>query len=90
MALSHQIGRDATAVKAHARAAAAIPQAATDGCDGCMCESCISRIPCDFALGCHMVAEFLRDLVAREVITLAHLPGKVMIADLLTKAPVCV
>ena len=42
-------------MKAHARAAAAIPQAATDGCDGCMCESCISRIPCDFALGCHMV-----------------------------------
>ena len=32
-------------------------------------------------------AEFLRDLVAREVITLRHLPGRVMIADLLTKAP---
>ena len=32
-------------------------------------------------------AEFLRDLVAREVITLRHLPGCVMIADLLTKAP---
>ena len=32
-------------------------------------------------------AEFLRDLVAREVITLKHLPGRVMIADLLTKAP---
>ena len=32
-------------------------------------------------------AEFLRDLVAREVITLKHLPGRVMIADILTKAP---
>ena len=32
-------------------------------------------------------AEFLRDLVAREVITLRHLPERVMIADLLTKAP---
>ena len=31
-------------------------------------------------------AEFLRDLVAREVIMLKHLPGKIMIADLLTKA----
>ena len=31
-------------------------------------------------------AEFLRDLVAREVITCAHLPGKIMIADVLTKA----
>ena len=30
-------------------------------------------------------AEFLRDLVAREVITCTHLPGKVMIADVLTK-----
>ena len=32
-------------------------------------------------------AEFLRDLVAREVVTVQHLPGKVMIADILTKAP---
>ena len=31
-------------------------------------------------------AEFLRDLVAREVIELRHVPGRVMIADLLTKA----
>ena len=31
-------------------------------------------------------AEFLRDLVAREVVTLQHLPGRVMVADLLTKA----
>ena len=31
-------------------------------------------------------AEFLRDLVAREVLVLKHLPGKVMLADLLTKA----
>ena len=31
-------------------------------------------------------AEFLRDLVARDVVRLQHLPGKVMIADLLTKA----
>ena len=31
-------------------------------------------------------AHFLRDLVAREVVTLAHVPGTVMLADLLTKA----
>ena len=31
-------------------------------------------------------AEFLRDLVAREVVTLKHKPGSVMIADVLTKA----
>ena len=31
-------------------------------------------------------AEFLRDLVARGVITCSHVPGRVMIADLLTKA----
>jgi hypothetical protein len=31
-------------------------------------------------------AYFLRDLVAREVVLLQHVPGKVMIADLLTKA----
>ena len=31
-------------------------------------------------------AEFLRDLVARDVVRLQHLPGKVMVADLLTKA----
>ena len=31
-------------------------------------------------------AEFLRDLVAREVVTLQHVPGKTMVADLLTKA----
>ena len=31
-------------------------------------------------------AEFLRDLVAREAVTLRHTPGRVMIADLLTKA----
>ena len=38
-------------------------------------------------MGCPFsVAEFLRDLVAREVIMLEHLPGKVMLADLLTKA----
>ena len=32
-------------------------------------------------------AEFLRDLVAREVVTVRHQPGSTMIADLLTKAP---
>ena len=32
------------------------------------------------------VAEFLRDLVARQVVTLRHVPGRVMIADLLTKS----
>ena len=31
-------------------------------------------------------AEFLRDLVAREVIVLMHVPGRIMLADLLTKA----
>ena len=31
-------------------------------------------------------AEFLRDLVMREAVAMQHLPGKVMIADLLTKA----
>ena len=31
-------------------------------------------------------AEFLRDLVAREVLVLRHVPGRVMLADLLTKA----
>ena len=31
-------------------------------------------------------AEFLRDLVAREVLLLRHVAGRVMIADLLTKA----
>ncbi len=30
-------------------------------------------------------AEFLRDLVARLVIEVRHLPGRVMVADLLTK-----
>ena len=31
-------------------------------------------------------AEFLRDLVAREVVVLEHVSGTVMVADLLTKA----
>ncbi len=31
-------------------------------------------------------AEFLRDLVARLVVEVRHLPGRVMVADLLTKA----
>ena len=31
-------------------------------------------------------AEFLRDLVAREVVSVEHLPGAVMLADILTKA----
>ena len=31
-------------------------------------------------------AEFLRDLVARGVVTLRHVAGRVMIADVLTKA----
>ena len=31
-------------------------------------------------------AEFLHDLVARAVVKLAHVPGRVMVADLLTKA----
>ena len=30
-------------------------------------------------------AEFIRDLILREMITLEHVPGKVMVADLLTK-----
>ena len=32
-------------------------------------------------------AQFLRDLVMRLIITLEHLPGKTMIADIMTKAP---
>ena len=32
-------------------------------------------------------AEFLRDLVMREAVAMKHLPGRVMIADILTKAP---
>ena len=31
-------------------------------------------------------AEFLRDLVAREIVTLKHVAGATMIADILTKA----
>ena len=31
-------------------------------------------------------AEFLRDLVAREVVTLEHLRGEIMVADILTKS----
>ena len=31
-------------------------------------------------------AEFLRDLVARAFVAPSHLPGSVMLADLLTKA----
>ena len=31
-------------------------------------------------------AEFLHDLVARDVVRMQHLPGKIMVADLLTKA----
>ena len=31
-------------------------------------------------------AEFLRDLVARRVVTLRHVKGELMVADLLTKA----
>ena len=31
-------------------------------------------------------AEFLRDLVARQVVTVQHVAGAVMLADLLTKA----
>ena len=31
-------------------------------------------------------AEFLRDLVARDAVVLSHVPGRVMIADVLTKA----
>ena len=32
-------------------------------------------------------AEFLRDLAMREAVAMKHLPGRVMIADILTKAP---
>jgi hypothetical protein len=32
------------------------------------------------------MAEFLRDLVARCVVVLSHVQGKVMVADILTKA----
>ena len=46
------------------------------------------RAPVAFKKTKHILraAEFLRDLVARDVVRLQHLPGKVMVADLLTKA----
>ena len=31
-------------------------------------------------------AEFLRDIVARRVVAMHHVPGRTMVADLLTKA----
>jgi hypothetical protein len=48
----------------------------------------MSRDPVAFKMTKHILraAEFLRDLVAREVVVMQHLPGRVMIADLLTKA----
>ena len=48
----------------------------------------MSRDPVAFKMTKHILraAEFLRDLVARLVIEVRHLPGRVMIADLLTKA----
>ena len=32
-------------------------------------------------------AAFLRDIVARRQLAMEHLPGKLMIADIMTKAP---
>ena len=48
----------------------------------------MSMDPVAFKKTKHIVraAEFRRDLVARDVVRLQHLPGKVMVADLLTKA----
>ena len=48
----------------------------------------MSRDPIAFKMTKHILraAEFLRDLVAREIVVLQHVPGRVMIADLLTKA----
>ena len=48
----------------------------------------MSRDPVAFKQTKHILraAEFLRDLLAREVVSLYHVPGKVMVADLLTKA----
>jgi hypothetical protein len=48
----------------------------------------MSHDPVAFKMTKHILraAEFLRDLVARLVIEVRHLPGRVMIADLLTKA----
>jgi hypothetical protein len=48
----------------------------------------MSRDPVAFKMTKHILraAEFLRDLVARLVIEVRHLPGRVMVADLLTKA----
>ena len=48
----------------------------------------MSRDPVAFKMTKHILraAEFLRDLVARLVIEVRHLSGRVMIADLLTKA----
>ena len=63
-----------------------------DGACSILCDSksavALSLDPVAFKQTKHILraAEFLRDLVAREVIVLRHLPGKVMIADLLTKS----
>ncbi|MBM4098126.1 MAG: DDE-type integrase/transposase/recombinase, partial [Planctomycetes bacterium] len=48
----------------------------------------MSRDPVAFKMTKHILraAEFLRDLVARLVVEVRHLPGRVMVADLLTKA----
>lgn len=48
----------------------------------------MTRDPVAFKKTKHILraAEFLRDLVAREVVVFTHLPGKIMIADVLTKA----
>ena len=48
----------------------------------------MSRDPVAFKNTKHILraAEFLRDLVMREAVAMQHLPGRVMIADLLTKA----
>ena len=49
----------------------------------------LSEDPVAFKKTKHILraAEFLRALVAREVTSLVHVPGKFMLADLLTKAP---
>ena len=48
----------------------------------------LSNDPVAFKKTKHILraAEFLRDLVVRQVVVLTHLPGKQMVADVLTKA----
>ena len=55
------------------------------GLTACGCKCGRVKVAKSSGLG-QVWSEFLRDLVAREVIILRHVPGSTMLADLLTKA----